>query len=121
MRLNRFALSGAIACAALTTGACSWFTSTDEGTFRGIYQHAFEVSSFRPCRSSQLWWLEDASGTLFGQLPPPDPVSMVRVAYVVVDGKRSARGEYGHLGIYDYALTVTSVAAVASDTTGACN
>jgi len=81
---------------------------------------AFEASNFRACGGTQAWWLTDASGTLFSQLPPASPPDFSRSAYLRVNGRRSARGQYGHLGAYAYELTVDQVLEVASDTSGKC-
>jgi hypothetical protein len=120
MRSDRVTLAGAIAFAALAPVSCALLDGVERGTFRGTYVSAFEASSFVPCGGSNSWWLEDASGTLHSQLPPFDSLSFSRAAYIVVAGRRSSKGQFGHLGSYDYALTVTSVVSVSPDTSGAC-
>jgi len=113
---RRFAL---LACA-LGLCACSWFGGPKDGTFRGVYVTAFEASNFRPCGGAENWWLTDESGDLSGRLPPVDPSDFSRAAFLRIKGRRSSRGQHGHLGSYPYAIAVHEVLEVAADTTGKC-
>jgi hypothetical protein len=99
---------------------CSSVDDPRDGSFGGVYISAFETSSFRPCGSADSWWLTDASGALFNQLPSANSPPFLRVAFVRVEGQRSGRGQYGHLGAYPFELTVSAVLEVAADTTGKC-
>jgi hypothetical protein len=75
-----------------------------EGVFRGTYTHRFEVSRFVPEGTEEEWWLSgraiNRSDLAFKQ------------TFLVVCGKLSDPGEYGHFGAYDRELVVEEVLEV---------
>jgi hypothetical protein len=118
-RYHAFSIASALTLA-LGMSSCSSASGPKEGTFRGVYLTAFEVSSFRPCGGAQYWWLRDASGTLGSQLPPNTPPGYEISAYLQVRGRRSKAGTYGHMAAYRYEIVVQEVLEVTADTTGKC-
>ena len=80
--------------------------------FKGLYVSAFERSDFMPCGVGEHWWLQ---GRVFSEIEefiknnslrsnegdwqPNTPV------YIEVVGIRSEKGEWGHMGLYQYELS----------------
>ena len=97
----------------LSLSACD---GSARGTFRGVYTYEFEVSAFRACGTSLLWW---ASGELQPMAQtPPDPGAPGM--YAVVDGELSAPGSCGHLGTYPRQLEVRKVRHVEPKPPASC-
>ena len=79
-------------------------------TLRGVYRHAWEVQSFRPCGSGEQWWVGNAA-----DLQPraqraglnPDGPLLIEVRASV-----SERGRYGHMGAYTRQIGVQEVVRV---------
>jgi hypothetical protein len=89
--------------------------------FRGHYVTAFEVSIFRPCNSSEEWWL---SGNLERLYQPgvllESPATHSSECYVELRGRLAGPGSYGHLGRYQRELVVTEVLAARPASPGNC-
>jgi hypothetical protein len=85
-----------------------------EGTFRGRYVHAFEASAFTECGRSESWW-----ATFQAQHPSLDSaianenLEGQTEVFLVVHGRLSDEGSYGHLGASTRELTVDAVHTVA--------
>jgi hypothetical protein len=103
----------------LALGGCELTTGPRRGDFRGIYVHAFEASSFRPCWRRERWWLSGELGPIFAVMPPIDPAS-ARAAYGHVRGTLSRPGRHGHAGGWRYELVVDEVLEASADTLGKC-
>lgn len=93
--------------------------SSSATEFRGVYSAGFEVSSFRPCGSSERWWVS-APGALHEAYVKLNPVPYQEI-YAVILGDTSGVGRVGHLGLYSRYLSVDSLveARLLSDTTRA--
>jgi hypothetical protein len=89
---------------ALATAGCA---SPPPVEFRGIYESGFEVLSFRPCGSSERWWVA-RSGPL-GQRYADLVARPYQPVFAVVRGDTSALGRYGHMSSYDRELRITDV------------
>lgn len=77
--------------------------SDEEETFSGYHAYGFEESRFSPVGSKERWWLD--------KLPPcveqAEKVSGgTPILFVVVVGKLSSVGKFGHLGKYPRELVV---------------
>ena len=71
-------------------------------TYSGRYTTSFEVSCFEPDGSDETWW---ASGAL-----PDIANEFERCAFhLVVRGRLSPKGHYGHLGMCERELIVEEV------------
>ncbi len=85
-----------------------------EGVFQGYYTKGFEVSSFTPDGIEEEWWLDGSIGKIVNQMiAPKNETSKIKSpAYIVVRGKLSPPGNYGHLGHYNRELVVEEVIEV---------
>lgn len=75
--------------------------------FAGHYVSSFEKSLFKPLDSDERWWLSGAyscPNTGIDLLPKDQ--SATAPVFLVVQGKLSAKGKHGHLGMYDRELVV---------------
>jgi hypothetical protein len=75
--------------------------------YAGYYVSSFEKSLFKPVDSTERWWLSGSySCPNTGiDLMPRDQGATVPV-FLIVRGKLSAKGRYGHMGAYDRELVV---------------
>jgi len=84
--------------------------------FAGRFESGFETSAFHPCGSEEQWWVTADSGAWARLHAPPARTDsggyLEAVAFVRLRGRRSPRGEYGHVGAYDRELRVTEVLEV---------
>ena len=95
----------------LTVGSPLLFQACSEpDSYVGIYVQGFEENSFRLCGSSQWWWVipNDELTNAYENLG----VAPYTKVYVEVKGRRSPKGKYGHLGGYDYQLTVKELVKI---------
>jgi len=101
--------------------------------FRGHYTSGFEVSSFRPCDSSEDWWLilpdDSARAAAFvdrvgraarGGAPRPGVPAGYQFVYLEVRGDTTGQGQYGHLARYVREFRVKDVIAVRPSGLGDC-
>ena len=101
--------------------------------FRGHYTSGFEVSSFRPCDSSEEWWLiplddsvrvaafvERVGRAARGGAPTPGVPAGYQYVYLEVRGDTTGHGQYGHLARYVRELRVKDVVAVRPSEPGDC-
>ena len=94
---------------ALALSACASSTP-DNPRFTGVWEWAFETSSFTTTHGEGPYWLV-ASGPAHDALTAPlrqAGSTYGRVA-IVVEGALSAPGHYGQLGAYQRQLLVTRV------------
>ena len=103
-------------CAIIATG-CAKTTSE----YAGLYLAGFEMSAFSPCDGDEIWWLDtsaDINKQFWDQIEALrndfiteyklDPELYISPNYFLrASGLLSKRGQYGHLGAYDRAFTVT--------------
>jgi len=82
-------------------------------TVSGIYTGGFEVRSFRPCDSTESWWLADRIvNERYAERSTrnPDTYWQIQIRALV-----SPLGKYGHLGGYERCVTrVELISAVES-------
>ena len=84
------------------------------GTFRGRYFHAFESSAFTECGGSESWWttFKARHPALDSAIAAEDRLEDRTDVYLVVEGRLSAEGSYGHLGGARRELTVQGIETV---------
>jgi hypothetical protein len=109
-------LSLLMAVAAVLVFGCI-LTASDwpaQGIFQGYYTHGFEVSQFTPQGTNEKWWLEGSIEDIIRQLvaPKDETPKLKSPIYIVVEGKLSKPGKYGHLGGYVRRLSVEKVVQV---------
>lgn len=125
MRIRVVAAALVLACSSNGTGSSApeaVLASPASGStseFRGVYSAGFEVSSFRPCGSSERWWVS-TPGPLHEAYVKLNLIPYQEI-YAVIRGDTSGVGRVGHLGQYSRYLSVDSLIEVRllSDTTGA--
>ena len=88
--------------------AISCMDGTERGEFAGVFGFSFEAAWFRPCGSTMLWWIEESGGLAGAR------------GSAIVRGTRSEKGQHGHLGSYQYQLTIEAVLFSSADTLAAC-
>lgn len=97
--------------AGLALAACASPASARAQRFSGTYDWHFETSSFRPDGGGGPYWLSGEGDTL-EQIAAPightDRGTWGRF-HIVVEGRLSAEGHYGHMGGYQRELRVTRV------------
>lgn len=87
--------------------ACATVPPAEEADrIAGHYRFGFEVEAFRPCGSSEDWWVTTAD-ELRSRAERLSGTS--RPVYAVVRARVSPRGEYGHLGQYPRQVSVVEV------------
>lgn len=95
----------------LSLAACASAAPASGQRFAGTWDWRFETSSFVTDDGQGPWWLS-ADGPTWEQVAAPltqsgrGPWGRVRL---VVEGRLSAPGRYGHLGAYEREFRVTRV------------
>lgn len=89
------------------------FSETEQLEFRpvevaGVYSRSFEVAAFTPDDSDETWWVVSSA---LNSLMHRRGVSELRV---VLSGKLSPEGNFGHLGAYRYCLAEPKIVKVLS-------
>ncbi|GJL93935.1 MAG: hypothetical protein DHS20C05_03400 [Hyphococcus sp.] len=120
MKLRRiFILTMAVGLFLSSPASAEW------KTYEGIYYGGFELSNFYSCREDTPWWLEitgQASAEFrefhedqFGESEdglselselPEDAKYLADRLFVKIDGFLHPEGEYGHLEVFKYQVTV---------------
>ena len=105
MRISVLPLLAAIACRQPQTDQSATPTISTAGT----YEAAFELSSFKPCGSKEVWWISFDTLTNLGRtvLPrlamldgKPDSMLGHAITFARFRGDMTPLGRYGHLGSY---------------------
>ncbi|HEX5726588.1 MAG TPA: hypothetical protein VFX98_14025 [Longimicrobiaceae bacterium] len=91
----------------------------DPETYAGHYTVSWEVVSFRPCGSSEAWWVADA-GELGSRYRAVLGGSEFGTVYARVRAEVSGRGRFGHMGQYTRLLSVKEVLEVRERGDGDC-
>ena len=88
-------------------------------TYKGHYVRAREHSGFSPCGGDVTWWLEGTRSSVYSELEEFINKNSLRSGksylkpnipfYIEVTGTRSAKGKWGHMGRYQYQLTVEEI------------
>jgi hypothetical protein len=87
------------------------FSETEQLKFHpvevaGVYRRSFEVAAFTPDESTEEWWVASAA---LNALMNEKGLLEIRV---VLSGKLSPEGNYGHLGAYHYCLAEPKIVKV---------
>lgn len=93
-----------------------------KGVFRGRYTCDLvdeeAPCAFHPCGVNEIWELKgDLRGV--GFVRKPGVFNLER--YVVLEGKVTPRGRYGHIGLYNRELSVTTVLTAREAQRNDCN
>lgn len=105
---------------------CSLFDEVwhSDDVFTGAYAWGFEASDFRECDATEKWWVStkstEVSEELINTYLGITGGEWYREVHVKVRGRRSVRGQYGHLGVYTRELTVESVLEMRALEEGEC-
>ena len=96
-RFRSQALVVVLAMLSLASAACE---GERRSTFRGRYLHAFEASAFTECGATEGWWasFEARHPTLDSAIAAERALEDHTEVYLVVRGRLSPEGSYGHLG-----------------------
>lgn len=89
----------------------------DEIVVHGHFRSAFELSALEACGEDESWWVTTADGLIeryHAVASNSEPV------FVVLRGRLSKPGSFGHLGAYNRHLQVTEVVDVRSAAEGDC-
>lgn len=106
--MRRLFLTGLLG---LALASCAGSAPAGERAFSGTFDWHFETASFTPDSGGGPYWLS-AEGEIWTQITAPlteagqGPWGRV---HIVVEGRLSAAGQYGHLGAYPNELQVTRV------------
>lgn len=87
------------------------FSETEQLEFHpvevaGVYRRSFEVAAFTPDESTDEWWVASAA---LNSLMNEKGLLEIRV---VLSGRLSPEGNYGHLGQYHYCLAEPKILKV---------
>ena len=87
--------------------------------YRGHYVSAFERKIFVPCGVDEMWWFNGAGKSFYSELEEFIKKNSLRSRksdmkpntpfYIEVRGEKSAKGKWGHRGLYQYELNVTEL------------
>lgn len=106
--MRRLFLAGLLG---LALASCAGSAPAGERRFSGTFDFHFETASFAPDNGGGPYWLS-AEGETWNQITAPLTEAGVgpwgRV-HIVVEGRLSPEGHYGHLGAYSRELRVTRV------------
>ena len=113
-----------VAMAVITSG-CATTVASDTAQLRGHYTWGHEVRTFRPCGSSQSFWvvgdaaliqpLQDLSASLAESRGKPYPPIYVEVS-AIAQGKATDGFAAGHDGVYRF----TSIQVINSQSPADC-
>lgn len=87
--------------------------------YRGTYAHGFEMSSFKPCESTENWWLIPAYDSVSDALNSVNPLPNEYI-YVEVKGELSKPGAFGHLAGYNRQILIKEVVKIRSGVSSTC-
>lgn len=82
--------------------------------YAGYYTAAWEKQAFQPCGQREEWWTWNTHHIT------RTPAGAPGRYFVVLKGEVSARGQYGHLGMYPRQILVTEVLEVRPATGDEC-
>ena len=108
---------GFLALAFLSLAACSDNEGLPEPgalkTYSGIYLHGFEASMFIPSSVTEYWWIAEDPSLLSGlrEIPVTKTAgfSDARYMHLIIKGRVSELGVWGHLGAGQRELVVSEV------------
>lgn len=105
----------------ITTNGCflqDEIFGKDRSVVSGRVSFGFEVASFQPCDSDEQWWIT-GSNELYEAWTALD-LAWYESGFAIVRGRRSEKGEYGHLGAYQREFEVKDVIEVRPLEEGEC-
>lgn len=89
--------------------------------YKGLYVSSFERSDFMPCGSNEHWWLQ---GSVYSEIEEFIKENSLRSndgdwypnipVYIEVVGKKSGKGEWGHMGAYQYEFNTTELVDISA-------
>jgi hypothetical protein len=99
-----------------------------QAEFHGTYIDLFERAGFQDCKTGEIWAIRfDRTSDLLGELLRNSQDSYdgyyhmpSEAVYLHVRGKKSESGEWGHMGMYDYQITITNILGFGVDVPNWC-
>ncbi len=89
--------------------------------YAGTFRYGFEVISFEPCNSDEVWWLNgDAVPMALLRTRYEALTKKMEPVYVQLRGLISERGFYGHMGGYQREFYLQDVLEVRDIQSGDC-
>ena len=84
--------------------------SGEIATYEGVYLQSHNVTDFKPCGSSEHWWLSFSEGSgNVDSMYKAATEQFTRETYMRFTGKEMAPGEHGHVGYYDRNVEVVEI------------
>ena len=89
--------------------------------YTGTFTYGFEVISFKPCNSAEVWWLDGDAAAMTDLRTRYEAITQtMQPVHVQLLGLLSERGIYGHMGGYQRQLYVQDVLEVRPSQTDDC-
>jgi len=89
--------------------------------YAGTFRYGFEVISFKPCNSDEVWWLNgDAAPMIELRTRYEALTKKMEPIHVQLRGLSSERGIYGHMGGYQREFYLQDVLEVRAIQAGDC-
>ena len=82
----------------------------DIATYEGVYLQSHNITDFKPCGSSQHWWLSfnEGSGNVDSMYNAATE-QFTRETFMRFTGREVDPGEHGHVGYYDRNFEVIEI------------
>ena len=89
--------------------------------YAGTFRYGFEVISFEPCNSNEVWWLNGEAAAMTKLRTRYEALTKtMQPVYVQLRGLISERGFYGHMGGYQREFYLQDVLEVRAIQPGDC-
>ncbi len=95
------------------------FGDSDD-SWDGSVAFGFEVESFQPCSQDVQWWLTGEALVELHARYRDLGVEQYAPVYAKVNGTRSSKGKFGHLGAYEREFSVDEVVEIRHLADGEC-
>jgi hypothetical protein len=89
--------------------------------YTGTFRYGFEVISFKPCNSDEVWWLNGDAAAMTDLRTRYEALTQkMEPVHVQLRGLSSERGIYGHMGGYQREFYLQDVLEVRAKKAGDC-